>query len=219
MKRYLLFDSGCSLCSKLAEAIEQEAGGKLMVRSLRDPAVKELLDREQPGWKWAPMLMEEKEDKARIYAGWAMSRRLLVVLGPRRAWKIMEVLTEARIPESVSPQDTGRRNFLSVMGATAVSAIALMIPGVSRADEGSTHRTFLPMVGAENDNNSTAPFLEYDLPSPEVQKAFRQKAYDSGKFEQFLEKTLSEYDHLSPDEDDSIPRVFIVNDTENSGKV
>ncbi len=158
------------------------------------------------------MLMEEKEDKARIYAGWAMSRRLLVVLGPRRAWKIMEVLTEARIPESVSPQDTGRRNFLSVMGATAVSAIALMIPGVSRADEGSTHRTFLPMVGAENDNNSIASFLEYDLPSPEMQEAFRQKAYDSGKFELFLEKTLSEYDHLSPDEDDDIPRVFIVND-------
>ena len=155
MKRHLLFDSGCSLCSKLAEAIEQEAGGKLTARSLRDPAVRALLDKERPGWKWEPMLVEEDDENVRVYAGGAMSRRLLVVLGPRRAWRIMEAITEARIPESISPQDAGRRNLLRVVGATAVSAVALMIPGVSQADEGSMHRIFLPLIGAENNEDST----------------------------------------------------------------
>ena len=116
MKRYLLFDSGCCQCSKIAKAIEQEAGGKLTIRSLRDPAVKELLDRERPGWKWEPMLVEEKDDKVRIYAGGAMSRRLLVVLGPRRALRIVsllrDLLPEAKSKKSATISGASRRDFL-----------------------------------------------------------------------------------------------------------
>lgn len=36
MERFLLFDSGCAVCSELAREIEHESGGWMMVRSLRD---------------------------------------------------------------------------------------------------------------------------------------------------------------------------------------
>ncbi len=136
MKRYLLFDAGCKETSESAEAINKEAEGKLTVRSLRDPETKALLDRERPGWKWEPMLVEEKGDKVRIYAGRAISRRLLLVLGPRRAWTILQLVTENRLPQFTSAKNIGRRNFLRVAGAAAVSMAALMIPNISRADEG-----------------------------------------------------------------------------------
>ncbi len=122
MKRYLLFDSGCCQCSKIAESIEQEAGGKLTIRSLRDPAVKELLDRERPGWKWEPMLVEEKSDKVRIYAGRALARRLLMVLGPRRAWGIVRLMSETRPPQNISD---GRREFMKKAGISALSLLFL----------------------------------------------------------------------------------------------
>ena len=138
MKRYLLFDSGCCQCSKIAKAIEQEAGGKLTIRSLRDPAVKELLDREHPGWNWEPMLVEEKDDQVRVYAGGAMSRRLVWVLGPRRALRILKIITSKGVQEPVSPQDAGRRNFFRTAGALAIGAVVLMTTsGISHADDDS----------------------------------------------------------------------------------
>jgi len=129
MKRYLLFDSGCCQCSKIAKAIEQEAGGKLTIRSLRDPAVKELLDRERPGWKWEPMLVEEKDDKVRIYAGTSMFLHMLVALGPIRAWKTTKlVLTPfynlKTLENTQVAVHSGRRDFLKRSGAL-LAGIAL----------------------------------------------------------------------------------------------
>ncbi len=198
MKRYLLFDSGCCQCSKIAEAIEQEAGGKLTIRSLRDPAVKELLDREHPGWKWEPMLVEEKDDKVRVYAGRAMSRRLLVVLGPRRAWKILDLVTNAEYPTESPSTDQGRRGFLRLAGAAAISAVALMLPGVSNAEGGP-----IPSIPKPQ------PLLKYRLPTLEEQKRFRKKAHDSRKFTNFVTHEVSKSDQLAPG--DEMPRVFIVN--------
>ena len=139
MKRYLLFDSGCCQCSKIAEAIEQEAGGKLTIRSLRDPAVKELLDRERPGWKWEPMLVEEKDDKVRIYAGGAMSRRLLLVLGPRRALKILKFAIPGTSSAINTPKNVERRNFFRVAGAATVGAIVLLATSRISYAEGPTN--------------------------------------------------------------------------------
>lgn len=58
MDRFLLFDSGCSLCSALASEIERETDGWLTARSLRDQEVQAWLDRAQPGWHWEPTLLE-----------------------------------------------------------------------------------------------------------------------------------------------------------------
>ncbi len=129
MKRYLLFDAGCKRFSDSAEAITKETGGKLSVRSLRDPAMKELLDRERPGWKWEPMLVEEKDDKVRIYAGAAMSRRLLLVLGPRRALKVIRFMSGTTPFQDIS---TGRREFMKKVGVSALSLFFL--PSLGRND-------------------------------------------------------------------------------------
>jgi len=51
IERWLLFDSGCSVCAALAWEVEALSGGRLQVRSLRDPEVQALLDRAHPGWR------------------------------------------------------------------------------------------------------------------------------------------------------------------------
>lgn len=68
MQRYLLFDSGCSLCTSLARQVEEVAGGTLTARSLRDPAVRSILDEVKPGWRWQPMLLEVDGERRRVYA-------------------------------------------------------------------------------------------------------------------------------------------------------
>ena len=44
MERYLLFDSGCSLCSNLAQSVQAESNGMLTARSLREPAIQTILN-------------------------------------------------------------------------------------------------------------------------------------------------------------------------------
>gem|GEM_PF-6597108 len=46
-ERWLLYDAGCSVCAVLAREMETLSGGRLRVRSLRDPEVRALLDRSQ----------------------------------------------------------------------------------------------------------------------------------------------------------------------------
>jgi predicted DCC family thiol-disulfide oxidoreductase YuxK len=42
--RWLLYDAGCSVCAALAREVEALSGGRLRVRSLREPEVQALLD-------------------------------------------------------------------------------------------------------------------------------------------------------------------------------
>lgn len=109
MQRYLLFDAGCSVCTRLAENIERESDGWLMARSLRDPDVKTLLDAAKPGWQWEPTLLEVQDGQPRVFTGVAMRARMALGLGPRRAWHIMQILTDAVMPVA---SETPRRAFL-----------------------------------------------------------------------------------------------------------
>lgn len=123
MNRYLLFDSGCSHCSNLAKAIEQEVDGKMVIRSLHDSAMKELLNRECPGWRWEPMLVEERGDQVRVFRGGAMSRQLIKVLGLRRMRRIARLV---RVTETNSlANSNGRRAFLHKAGVSAISLVLL----------------------------------------------------------------------------------------------
>lgn len=55
MERYLLFDSGCNSCTKIADEVEQATAGWLTAQSLRDPAIQRILNDVQCCWK---LLME-----------------------------------------------------------------------------------------------------------------------------------------------------------------
>ncbi len=122
MKRYLLFDSGCSLCTKVAREVEREAGGWLEARSLREPEMRALLDRAKPGWKWEPTLVEVAGDEVRVYQGLGMRVRMVEGLGLRRAWKIGKIVREHVATSSNLNME--RRSFLKQVGSlTAVSVM------------------------------------------------------------------------------------------------
>lgn len=110
MERFLLFDSGCSLCTELAKAIERETDGRLKARSLREPEVKVLLDRAQPNWRWEPTLLEVDGERVRAFTGLAMRTRLLMKLGLKRTWRIAKLAHQAGMP--LMEFGIGRREFI-----------------------------------------------------------------------------------------------------------
>ena len=81
-KQWLLYDGGCAACIALAQEVEALSGGRLGVRSLREPEVRALLDRARPGWRWEPMLVEIEGERVRVFTGLAMRWRLVQILGP-----------------------------------------------------------------------------------------------------------------------------------------
>ena len=118
--RYLLFDSGCSVCTRLADDIERASDGWLAARSLRDPDVQTLFDAARPGWRWAPTLLEIEDGQPRVFTGMQMRARMALGLGPRRAWRIMQILTGSVTP--VAPE-TPRRAFLRRSVVTLVGTL------------------------------------------------------------------------------------------------
>lgn len=69
MERYLLFDSGCSLCSGLARDIAAASDGLLQTRSLHDPEMQGALKRARPEWRWEPTLLEVRGDEDHVFTG------------------------------------------------------------------------------------------------------------------------------------------------------
>ncbi|WP_448605331.1 hypothetical protein [Thermoflexus hugenholtzii] len=117
-ERYLLFDSGCAVCTALAREVEALSGGRLGVRSLREPEVQALLNQACPGWRWEPMLVEIEGERVRVWAGLSLRARLVQVLGPIRALRVAQ--TVARMGGPVLGVDWGRRRFLGrALGALA----------------------------------------------------------------------------------------------------
>ena len=125
--RWLLYDSGCSVCAALAQEVEARSGGQLRVRSLREPEVQALLDRARPGWQWEPMLVEIEGERVRVSAGLAMRARLVQVLGPVRALRVAQAV--ARMGGPVLGVDWGRRRLLQQGGALAALALLRRLPG------------------------------------------------------------------------------------------
>ncbi len=95
-KRLVLgYDAGCLACSELAARIEERAGEKLEVRSMRDPEV--------GGWREealgedagrAPALFEVDGAEVRAWAGWRMGWALSRAIGPAATWQVMQALGE-----------------------------------------------------------------------------------------------------------------------------
>lgn len=124
MERYLLFDSGCTLCTGLAQDIERETNGWLTTRSLREPAMKELLDKTRPDWKWEPTLVEIDNAHVRVLTGVKMRSYLVVGLGPKRAVRVAQLVQQALAPKD--RYNSERRKFLK-----AASVVGLALFGFS----------------------------------------------------------------------------------------
>lgn len=92
MKRYLVFDSRCQVCTWMVEEVRRAVDGRLEAISLYDPHVRDLLDQVYPhGWKYAPFLMTVEDGRVRAWAGAGAALRLGLLMGPRRAWRVWAV--------------------------------------------------------------------------------------------------------------------------------
>jgi hypothetical protein len=108
--------------------VETLSGGRLRVRSLRDPEVQALLDQAHPGWQWEPMLVEIEGERVRIFAGLSLRARLVQVLGPVRASRVAQAV--ARHGGPVLGVDWGRRRLLQQM--TGALGVWIVWRGFSR---------------------------------------------------------------------------------------
>ncbi len=133
MKRYLLFDSDCSRCSRLAAGIARQSDGRLSVRSLRDPQMQDALTRGRPGWRREPTLLEIEGSKTYVFTGLTLRAQLLMVLGPRRAWRVAQLVARERTP--LGDVDESRRALIKrgAALAAAVAGLALLGPAPARA--------------------------------------------------------------------------------------
>lgn len=121
MHRYLLFDSGCSQCTEIAQAVEQAAAGGLEARSLRDPAMQRLLAQACPHWRWQPTLLEVEGERVRAFTGLALGLRLMRVLGLRRARRPAKLVGRLSAPPvHAEPANPGRRRFLRQLAAVTL---------------------------------------------------------------------------------------------------
>jgi len=133
MNRSLLFDSGCSLCSGLARDVVAASDGLLQARSLHDPELQAALKRARPEWRWEPTLLEVQGAEAHVFTGFALRAQLLTVLGPRRAWRVAQLVARAQTP--LGDVDASRRALVKRGAALAagVVGLALLGPAGSRA--------------------------------------------------------------------------------------
>ncbi|WP_322800321.1 hypothetical protein [Thermoflexus sp.] len=81
-KQWLLYDGGCAACIALAQEVEALSGGRLGVRSLREPEVQARRNPARLGWRWEPMLLEIEGERVRVFTGFALCWRLVQILGP-----------------------------------------------------------------------------------------------------------------------------------------
>lgn len=134
MERYLVFDSGCAVCTQLAETVQSAADGKLEVISIHDTKAKTLLNQAHPGgWDPAPYLVFVGRGGARAWTGPTAAVRLAVLAGPRGAWRIWIAARRQGIylppdPKAAASGGVSRRRFLqlSVGATTALAAVGLL---------------------------------------------------------------------------------------------
>lgn len=210
MKRFLLFDSGCAFCTKLAREVEQESNGILMARSLREPDIQAILDEVASGWQWEPMLVEVNEESKnkQVFKGFSMKIRLTKILGVRKAWQISQMVQQNRVTPSQAHQ--ARRQFLKGVGGVVASAAALNVLSKSvMADEATFNQVFLPLVSAGGASTSQVTQKFEILPENEVQK-YRQLALKSEQLNAFVVMLGKNYSELALQSDQS--RIFVIDD-------
>jgi predicted DCC family thiol-disulfide oxidoreductase YuxK len=139
-ERYLLFDSGCAVCTALAREVEALSGGRLGVRSLREPEVQALLNQAHPNWRWEPMLLEIEGEQVRVFTGLAMRWRLVQVLGPARAWRVAQAV--ARFGGPVLDVDWGRREMLRKLGSGIL--VAFLVSPFRLPSKSKAHASTMP---------------------------------------------------------------------------
>lgn len=140
MRRYLIYDAGCSACERIAEEIGTITGSKLELISIWAPEATALLDEALPeGWGIAPYLVVSERGRVRAWTGVAAAARLALLAGPRKVWRLWRVARRYGIslPIGARPatdQGVTRRSFLKLSAALATALAGLGLrPSAARA--------------------------------------------------------------------------------------
>ena len=128
---FLGFDASCGSCADLATEVDTIAEGRIQIISLHHPAAREWRATAlAPDAPWAPTLFRIEGQRIQAWTGPAMMANLARILGPRRSWRLAEMLGErggAPTAQAVSGR-LGRRQVL-----TGLSGVAAGLFLVSRA--------------------------------------------------------------------------------------
>lgn len=138
MKRYLLFDDGCAVCSDVAVDVMSEVGDWLETRALSDPEMQEIIRRERPDLGWRPALVVVSDRGIRITTGPTMAFQLAVGIGPRRAARLARLVSQDAAPKV----GHSRRSVLQGVGLGSAAALfGLAMPGAASAAGAATVKT------------------------------------------------------------------------------
>jgi hypothetical protein len=129
--------------------------------------MKRLLDQVKPDWHWEPTLIEVDPVNTRVFTGLAMRGRLLIKLGPRRAWYIAQIT--AQVVASTGAPNIDRRRFLQY-GSAALLALA-----------------FWPRLKTSQAvNSSTVDILDTTPVTSEERRILIEKAINSAELQEIL---------------------------------
>ncbi|MCW7539393.1 hypothetical protein OOT46_16230 [Aquabacterium sp. A7-Y] len=120
--RSLLYDAGCSVCTDIARDAEAEARGWLRIRPLQDPEMRQLLADHAPKLGRRPALVTQDGDRVTVSTGWTMLAKLAGGVGPRRCWRLLCRLAEAKSP-AVQRESSARRQLLRAFGGGTLAAV------------------------------------------------------------------------------------------------
>lgn len=115
MKKYIVFDANCVLCTRLAREIQEKSKGELNVLSIHDDGTKALLDTAYPdGWNYAPHFLEVEQENVRGWTGLGVNYQLLKALGVRHAWHIWRLARREGVNRKNKPSQFlfNRRQFM-----------------------------------------------------------------------------------------------------------
>lgn len=178
MSYFLIFDSGCPTCNRVALEVQKIAEDRINVLSIREPQAQRLLDQALgPGWTFAPYLVRSCGDQVQSWAGLRASARLAVLLGPQRALRVWST-----VRQTSRPAGTARRAFLRASGLLAISLplLRFRVPEIersARAQAGSTgelYEGFLLLPPDTAPPPPQTPVPAGALPSPEHLKSTSQ---------------------------------------------
>lgn len=122
MRQFLVFDSSCSQCSRVAKELER-ISSELTTRSLHDPEVRAMLDRAVPGWRPRPMLVSEDGNDLNVRAGVRMGIALARTIGVRRTLGLVRMLSD----EPAAPSSSSGVSRRTVLGRSTAAIGGLLL--------------------------------------------------------------------------------------------
>lgn len=139
MKRYLVFDAGCSVCNNLAKVAQDAAGGKLEAINIRSDEAKALLDQAYPqGWEHAPYFLMVGRGRIRAARGLGAATQLGLLLGPRKAWHVWSLARRSGVAMPAGTKlpfadGTTRRGILKLAASVGAAASLLSLGAIPSA--------------------------------------------------------------------------------------